>query len=171
MAALAVMVTFSWQWGHLATFELRLAHVRKEIKVRLKAGVPESERAHFVFHPGEAASLDWVKPGREFRWKDRCYDVVERSTDPSGMVHLDCIDDVQETTLFAQLDGMVERAMGTRGDGRSVNTSMLALWKIAPPASPAIVAPWITKARDRGGELDAGMLPAHREMEDPPPKG
>ncbi len=170
MAGLAVLAAFLWQWGYLASFDIRLAGVRKEIKLRLKAGVPDGERVHFTFSASEAAALDWVKPDREFRWKDRYYDVVERSVDRSGMVHFACIDDVQETRLFAGLDDMVERSMGARGDRRSMNAAMLALWKIPPPASPAIAAPWRTNDRDHGADADATTLPAHRSLEDPPPR-
>ena len=126
LAALLVLAMFA-QFAHLATLETRRLAVKREIKHRIKAGVPDNERMKFELTAAEVEALDWVKPAKEFRLNGRFYDVVKRiDGDP---VVLECIDDHQETELFAHLTDMVDRALDTRGAGGNSSGKVLLWWK------------------------------------------
>jgi hypothetical protein len=171
LLSVLVLASLFWQWGHLSTFDLRLARVKKEIKLRLKAGVSENERAHFSFSPEEFSKLVWVKPDREFRLGDRFYDVVERWIEAEGTVHFACIDDRQESQLFADLKNMVERSMDTRSQGRSSSAKIIALWKVFFSDAPIAVVPSSAPCSVAFGAMGAtSVLPAHARLEDPPPR-
>ena len=118
LPALLVLAALVWQCGQFASFEVRRLAVKQEIKLRLKAGVPENERVNFTFSATDFEALTWVKPAREFKLNDRYYDVVVKTVDADGTVHVACIDDRQETELFADLASMVDQRMDHRGSGR-----------------------------------------------------
>ena len=170
LGCVIMLACMLWQWGHLSSFELRLAQVKKEIKLRLKAGVPEYERVHFSFSAQEAAALHWVKPDKEFKWKDRFYDVVERFTDGNGRIIFACIDDRQEATLFAGLAILVDRTMEDRSDSRSTSVRIIASWKVLiPELVRPNAAPIVPCVQHSEGALDA-LLAAHARLYDPPPR-
>lgn len=124
LPALLVLAALVWQCGQFASFEVRRLAVKQEIKLRLKAGVPENERVNFTFSATDFEALTWVKPAREFKLKDRYYDVVAKTVDADGTVHVACIDDRQETQLFADLGEMVALVLDQRGQGSSSNAKV-----------------------------------------------
>jgi hypothetical protein len=84
--------------------------IRKEIKKRIKQGVPESEL--FVFNLTEISR----EPGfsrvndHEFRRGDQLFDIVRTNGNK-----VFCINDTQEEKLFSKLDELTQKASGSRG--------------------------------------------------------
>ncbi len=98
-----LMSIFIWQLaGFFVFFELERFHVRKEIKKAIKHSLPEKEFKQFNFSALEFKSLTWIND-HEFKMNGRMYDVVKKSKINSGY-SVSCIDDIQETVLFAKLD-------------------------------------------------------------------
>ncbi|HBF18736.1 MAG TPA: hypothetical protein DDW81_01490 [Cryomorphaceae bacterium] len=89
-------------------FHIQRSHIRKEIKTRIKRGVPQEELQ--VFHFQDESELDLLQwhNDHEFRSEGTMYDVVKRETRPDG-IYLHCINDHQETVLFAQLNELVQK--------------------------------------------------------------
>lgn len=98
--------------GDFFVFTLAQKVVKKEIKKKLKAGVPESEIIVISLTSQEMQSgkdgFRWVKPNKEFWYKGSMYDVV-RKTESEGRNTFHCINDKQETQLFIHLDEMVRK--------------------------------------------------------------
>lgn len=86
-------------------FEYQLNKIHREIKFKIKAGVPEEELHQFIFTPGEIKGLVWMK-SNEFQFHGAFYDVVRESIDSSGKTHFFCIRDDNEKKLFAQFSEM-----------------------------------------------------------------
>lgn len=74
--------------------------IKKDIKHRIKNGVPENDLHVFSFNDHEEPV--WVKPGKEFRINGAMFDVVRQEKNEEGVTYY-CISDIQETMLFATL--------------------------------------------------------------------
>ncbi|MBK8340958.1 MAG: hypothetical protein IPK99_13590 [Flavobacteriales bacterium] len=168
--AFPLLVLMASQLGHLASFEWKRKAVRKEIKLRLKAGVPQDERTSFQVTEAQYASLDWVKPQREFRSNGRFYDVVELHVQADGSFLLSCVDDRQETALFAELSELVDLAMGTRGMGRQQTGHLLAFWKVVPDDAHLSFFQIRTPVFVRYPFERTALLSGVRSVRVPPPK-
>lgn len=122
--------------------------MHKQVKQRLKAGVPENERANFTFTQAEYDALKWIKPDKEFTLGIGFFDVIERHVGADGTIHLSCMNDRQEAALFADLSSMVENAMDHQGDGTQRTQLLFGLlkhwtvaawsWRCSVPELPAI---------------------------------
>lgn len=99
--------------------------VKKEIKRAIKAGVPERELVVIEINPGNEHEVEWVED-HEFRFRGSMYDVIRKVT-CADAVKFYCIDDKQESALFANLErltGMVNS--GNRND-RECSVFLFAL--------------------------------------------
>lgn len=107
--------------GAFVHFKVRQYQVKKEIKHRIKAGVPENE-LDLVKIPQEwekqgNKDFRWVE-GHEFRYKGEMYDVVRQESHGDETWYY-CVKDEKENELFAELDKTVAREMEndeTKGD-------------------------------------------------------
>lgn len=97
--------------GFTAYFEVSHYLIRKEVKYIIKQGVPEENRVIFTFTSAQMNALQWVKKN-EFRLGKRMYDVIETKKLANGTTELQCISDIQEDRLFANLSLTVGRNMG-----------------------------------------------------------
>lgn len=89
--------------------KLRQAKVRKEMKMMIKAGVPEEELTLIIHTETNAHEFSWVH-SREFSYQGMMYDVVHEETNQPGVRLLHCVTDHQETALFVHLNRMVEQS-------------------------------------------------------------
>lgn len=107
-------------------FHIQRQRIRKEIKTRIKQGVPKGEMRVFSFSLSgdDLKNLQWHND-HEFRFEQRMYDVVHRSIQ-NDSIYFQCIDDNQETVLFAQLDELTRVKQNT-GPYRQQNTQ----WQFA----------------------------------------
>ena len=111
--ALVFLLFVTWQLVGVTTwFELSRVSIRKEIKTRIKARVPEKDLIHLSFSQDQLKNLTWLKKN-EFRFNGHLYDVVHRSIQENGSVLLKCIDDVKEKVLFATLGETTANHLGT----------------------------------------------------------
>lgn len=95
------------------SFKFRQYHIRIEIKHHIKSGVSAEELVLLKIPVSleENPSKDFKRMhAREFRYKGIMYDVVKQEF-RQGSTWYWCLRDKQETTLFASLDEMVNRAM------------------------------------------------------------
>jgi hypothetical protein len=95
-----------------AWFELSRREIRKEIKKTIKNGLSTQELRTFSFTEGQFKNLKWIK-SNEFQRNGRLYDVVKTSRTSEGKWILQCIDDIQERTLFASLGQMTANDLGS----------------------------------------------------------
>ena len=97
------LIVFIWQLaGFFIYFEIERYHVRKDIKRAIKHSLPQNQYKQFNFTNAEFNELTWIND-HEFKMNGRLYDVVKKNKSNVG-ISVSCIDDIQETVLFAQLD-------------------------------------------------------------------
>ena len=100
--------------------KLRQAKVRKEMKMIIKAGVPEDELTLIYHTEANAHEFKWVH-SREFNYQDIMYDVVHEESIEPGIRLLHCVTDHQETTLFVNLNRMVKQTAQNHPAAKKAN--------------------------------------------------
>lgn len=97
------LIIFIWQLaGFFVYFEIERNRVRKDIKQLIKNGSLKSKCRLFNFTQKEFNNLTWIND-HEFKMNGHMYDVVKKNKNKHGY-SVSCIDDTQETRLFAELD-------------------------------------------------------------------
>lgn len=104
--------------GIFIVFKIEQAFIRQEIKNKIKGGVPEDDLHLFVLSRYEYGALNWVREDIEFRYGNEMFDVV-RSQFKSDSVYLYCINDKEETVLFARLDSMIFENLNAKSKNKS----------------------------------------------------
>ncbi|OFZ56040.1 MAG: hypothetical protein A3D92_21270 [Bacteroidetes bacterium RIFCSPHIGHO2_02_FULL_44_7] len=104
--------------GYFPIYKLEQNRITSEIKKRIKQSVPEAELHLISFR--SLQDIVWTKPGKEFILGEHMYDVVH-NVSKEGRVQFLCINDVEESILFARLDDLVNRLLGS--DGNPVHKS------------------------------------------------
>jgi hypothetical protein len=95
-------------WG---LFSLQQQRIRKEIKQKIKAGVPLSQQTLLGFSKIELESgiLSWMND-HEFQYQGVAYDVLKK-TSQQDSIYFSCIRDEDETRLFKTLDDQVSKIL------------------------------------------------------------
>ena len=95
-------------WGF---FFLQQQRIRKEIKQKIKAGVPLSQQTLLGFSKIELESgiLFWMND-HEFRYQGVAYDVLKQIAQQDS-IYFSCIRDEDETRLFKTLDDQVSKIL------------------------------------------------------------
>jgi hypothetical protein len=96
--------------GSTLVFLALQAQVRREVKQRIKEGLPPEQLQVLSFSLQEASALDWKKEGHEFRYQGMMYDVVRVKLEQNRVLY-HCITDMQEEGLFEGLDELVQEYM------------------------------------------------------------
>ncbi len=104
---------------YVGAFIISKSRIRKEIKLRIKQGVPEHELKLFEFTDAQYSELHFLKPN-EFSYQGNLYDIVFREF-KDGKHQLKCIDDKQETQLFVQLNQMVNFAVANHSSSNNLS--------------------------------------------------
>ena len=101
---LAVIVTLVFLFnlgGYYFWFGFRQYCIRKEIKQQIRNGLGEDELTVIIFEGKNGAGLDWIRPGKEFNFKGKMYDVVKSKVN-NGKTFYFCINDKKEKKLIDQ---------------------------------------------------------------------
>lgn len=77
--------------------------IRKEVKLKIKKGVPKDELFYFT-SKNPQTEFHWIKPDKEFELNGHLYDVVRTKILRNHSIELACVDDWQEAQLFQNLD-------------------------------------------------------------------
>ncbi|MDP1745134.1 MAG: hypothetical protein Q8L90_06135 [Bacteroidota bacterium] len=157
--------------GIFIVFKLEQAQVRKEIKHQIKSGLPENDLHSFVYSKKEYEQLDWVRKNIEFRLNNEMFDIV-RSENKDDTVLLYCVNDKEETLLFAQLDEMIRKKMEQESNS-SQNSSgkFVKFFKFFNFILPQIENKWLSEeaAQNTFSELIPHYLSPYIKVSSPPP--
>lgn len=97
--------------GAYLIFESARFNIRKEVKQRIKAGVPADQLFTLRFRTCDilkgTAGIQW-KESNEFSYNGLMYDIVKKNIDGEYTIY-ECINDKQEDQLFAKLDELVKK--------------------------------------------------------------
>ncbi|MCC6548488.1 MAG: hypothetical protein IT279_00315 [Ignavibacteriaceae bacterium] len=96
--------------GFVGAFYFAKAKIKKEIKMKLKGEFPKDQLKLITIdsRKGEDKLLRWIEP-HEFMLNGRMYDIIKTDTMPGGVLHYLCIDDEDETLLFANMDELIKQ--------------------------------------------------------------
>jgi hypothetical protein len=133
LAALLLLAVISMQSVHLGLFEVRRQVVRKEMKQRIRQGLPQHALVRFSFTREAYKALEKEDGGREFWLDGHIYDVVRSTTDADGTVRIEAVDDRDEARLMAGLKELIEQGMDQRGQGRDKARAVIAMLAAALP--------------------------------------
>ena len=92
--------------GYFIVFKVAQLEARKEIKFKIKLGIPDRELTAIEFKKSDLQNIHWVKENKEFYYGNKLFDVVKKDEKVSSVVFY-CIDDKQEQVLFSSLDEQV----------------------------------------------------------------
>lgn len=104
--------------GYFIVFKVAQIEARKEIKTKIKLGLPDRELTSIEFPKSELSTIHWIKENKEFYFKGKLYDVVKKDEKSSSIVFY-CIDDKQEHALFASLDKHVDTFISSQSSKRN----------------------------------------------------
>lgn len=130
--------------GDIFVFNLAHKVVKKEIKRKLKAGVPKEELFVIILSQSEIEDGEdgfrWVKKDKEFWYKGSMYDVVHQKDETGGKIRFECVNDDQEAQLFIHLESMIRKNLPD-SENASRKTKILAsgIIKTALPAHKLIL--------------------------------
>jgi hypothetical protein len=89
------------------------------MKRRIKTSVPEQQLHSITVSAENDPSIKWVREGHEFRYKGSMYDIVTMESNNDSITY-HCINDLEETLLFAELEQKVQQRMDhQQGGGES----------------------------------------------------
>lgn len=111
LITLLLLSLFSFHiFGVYISFEIKEHYIKKDIKRRIKQGVPEGELAQIIYKPSNKNQFEW-KHKAEFRYNGTMYDIVRRETLNDSTQIFYCINDEQETVLFKDLEKQLEEEL------------------------------------------------------------
>jgi hypothetical protein len=99
--------------GLYLVFRFQQHIVRKETKLKIKLGVPKEELFFIRIDQSNLHLVEWIHK-KEFRFKGVMYDVIRKKILDDHSIEYCCINDKQETKLFAHLDEEVNRNLAQR---------------------------------------------------------
>lgn len=113
-------------WG-LFTYQQRC--IRKEIKQKIKAGVPIEQQTQLKFSAAEmeSALFFWVND-HEFKYKGTAYDILSQVTQ-NDTTYFSCIRDEDETRLFKALDEQVSLILNQEGTSKERKQNVIRFYK------------------------------------------
>ncbi len=98
------------------------------MKRAIKAGLEEESLHHFSFTKQEYEHLNWQHKN-EFQWKGVMYDVVRTKT-INNIIQVSCVNDKQESVLFAHLNDHIDQFSDIEKEGKTSSKVLLKLLKI-----------------------------------------
>jgi len=97
--------------------------IRKEMKTKILAGLPEEELAFFKFSTKDLSKQIRWHNDNEFKYAGEMYDVVQRQI-KNDSVSLWCWHDSEETRLEKQIERLVSKALGTNTQSKEQKSNL-----------------------------------------------
>lgn len=110
-------------------FTYQQRSIRREIKQRIKAGVPPEQQSFLAFTESdmEQSDFSWVND-HEFKYRGVAYDVLSRKK-VNDSLYFSCIQDEDETRLFKALNEQVSQIMNQDGASKERKQNTFRFYK------------------------------------------
>lgn len=92
--------------GFYPVYRAKQEGIQKEIKRKIRQGLPDDQLLEFSFANGEQPH--WIKPGKEFLKGDKMYDVARKVEKENQTVYL-CLDDTDEKKLLSDISVSMDK--------------------------------------------------------------
>ncbi len=86
--------------GYYVWFSVLQYHMQRQIRHEIRQGLPDEALTCITITESHPAGISWIKPGKEFLYRGKMYDVV-RIAKSGQQTHYYCINDVKEKQLIA----------------------------------------------------------------------
>jgi len=94
--------------------------IKTEMKNRIMNNVPVKDLTILIFNKSEYANLDW-KEEKEFKYNEKMYDIVNVIFNSDKCIRVYCLEDKNETSLFALHEKQVKNNSSESTDGKHGN--------------------------------------------------
>ncbi len=95
---LLIIVLF-FSIGYHLYFKYLQINIQQNIKLEIRKGIDEKDLSIIVVTSENEKEIEWIKKGKEFRYKGSMYDVVKTETLSNKKIYY-CIDDIKERNLI-----------------------------------------------------------------------
>jgi hypothetical protein len=85
--------------GHYLWFSILKSNIQKEIRREIRQGLSEKDLTLIAVPFNDESGICWIKPGKEFTYRGKMYDVVKTRISDSRKFYY-CIDDIKEKKLI-----------------------------------------------------------------------
>lgn len=111
--------------GEYLVFRIIRSDIRESIKEKLASSVPKEELVLIkISSTNPPKDFQFIEAGREFRYKEEMYDIVYQEV-KGDTVYYQCIHDVRETKLYADLDQQIQNEYSTNPTHEKKQTELL----------------------------------------------
>lgn len=118
--AILLLILFAYGTiGYFISFEVEKYAIRKEVKNRIKKGLPD-DKLVIIKDNAFNTELNWVEDDEEFRLNGKMYDVVSKRIE-GNTIYYSCIIDAEEEELFEELEQQVDNALNDSGKKKNEN--------------------------------------------------
>jgi len=93
--------------GSFPLFKIAQELIKKEMAENIEGFVPESE-LDIVVTSKDSHEIEWVKKGKEFRYRSNLYDVV-KIKESKDQIKYYCIKDLKETNLVNLMNSLIKK--------------------------------------------------------------
>ena len=153
--------------GVFLLFKVKQAEIRREVKTRIKSGVPEDQITVLRFDTRVKNNLRWIED-HEFFYNDHMYDVVKTTRD-GHFVNYHCLPDTLETKLFKNLNRTVASEMN-RDKSKSGQSNFLPVnWYFSDLQSVQFVEAYTSN--EISSPYRFAVISDTNTPDRPPPKG
>lgn len=157
--------------GISLVFTFQKARLRREMKAQIKGHIPKDQLHKFSDIAAGGNDILWTRKGKEFMLNGEMYDIVYSEKEKDSTYYY-CINDSEETRLFAHLDEMVGKKMKEESNsgkqsGKLIRalTSLVYIGNEYPPLTerlPSVVRYYL--------RMDGMPLAPYLEYVTPPPR-
>lgn len=99
----------------LGVFKIKQWHIHERIKQTIESLTNEKDLKRVEISITEFENLKWERAGKEFWYNHQLYDVAYSESTTTSIVFY-CIDDTEETELYAQLDASLQKQIDNTND-------------------------------------------------------
>ncbi len=123
ISIILILLFLFYSAGICLVFHFIRYTVREEIEEEIKRGLEESDLSVITIYDTDREGIDWIRPGKEFRYKGEMYDVVKtRTTDHKKYLY--CINDTREKQLVDDFKNHFKRRKKTEGKVKRLFTKI-----------------------------------------------
>jgi hypothetical protein len=93
--------------GYYLWFSIVKSNIQKEVRQEIRKGLSEKDLTLITVPVNDEKGICWIKPGKEFTYQGKMYDVVKSKISDNKRLYY-CIDDIKEKKLIAGFSKMNE---------------------------------------------------------------
>lgn len=157
-------------FGEYLVFRIIRSDIRESIKEKIESSVPKEELVLIkISSTNPPKDFQFIEAGREFRYQGAMYDIVYQEV-KGDTVYYQCIHDIRETKLYADLDQQIQNEYSTNPTHEKKQTELLKKIPKFYSLSTNSIFLGFTCYTQKQDETHPSCLDALLTIEAPPPE-